>query len=107
MTGEMMTGEMMTPRQIAIMGLAFTVLAEEGISDDEMERILSQSIPPEVMSSMSEQRLSLAALMTLAGAAIRVECNEMFFEAIRFVYLAGWNAAIEKDFIEEITAEDL
>lgn len=98
----------LTPEQQTMMNITFTMLELEGVSHDEVERILSQEISSEVALGMFGQRVPLATLITLAAAAVRVERNEMLYEAASLIFLAGWNAALSaKDFVNEITADDL
>lgn len=98
----------LTPEQQAMISMTFSILALEGVSYDEVERILSQEISPEVAAGMSSQRVPLATLIILASSAAKIECNEMLYEAATLIFLAGWNAALEsKNFVSEITAEDL
>jgi len=74
---------------------AFIALRKLGVSDEEMEEVLSRDIPIEVRVGLSQQQKQLAILVTLIAAAARAECNQELYEAVDRVFLAGWNAAIE------------
>lgn len=89
----------MNEEQKARMEIAFDALRNKGVTNDEMDKILSEEFLTEVRIGLSQNSKRLAVLVSLAAAAAIAECMKELFEATDRIFLAGWNA--HKDLEEE------
>ena len=84
----------MNNEQEAMMQSAFAALQVVGVTQEEIDAILSEELLVDVRVGLTQNSEKLATLVTLIGAAAKVELNELLYEMVDLVFLAGWNSAM-------------
>ncbi len=83
----------MNEEQEAMMQSAFAALQTVGVTEEEVDAILSEELLVDVRVGLTQNSEKLATLVTLIGAAAKVELNELLYGMVDLVFLAGWNSA--------------
>ena len=83
----------MNEEQEAMMQSAFAALQTVGVTEEEVDAILSEELLVDVRVGLTQNSEKLATLVTLIGAAAKVELNELLYGLVDLVFLAGWNSA--------------
>ena len=98
---------MPTNKQLAAIHTAFDVITSQGLSREQLEALLMQDMSDSAYKALARLAMTFAALSTIAATCSNSEYINGHLEACQKIFFLGWEAALEKDFIDEITADDL